>query len=79
LALENKKLTVVLYSLEGVGLIFTIIFLAAYLGGIPTTNVLHNQPAFRIPLAVFGGVLLGLAFSAAALAVWFSKRLRTKA
>jgi hypothetical protein len=49
-----------LFSLEGVGAVFVVIFLAAYLGGLPTNNVLQDEPAFRIPLQIFGAVLLVL-------------------
>ena len=64
MALENKNLTAVLYSIEGVGAVFVVIFLAAYLGGLPTTNVLQDQPAFRIPLTVLGALTLILIFVA---------------
>jgi hypothetical protein len=57
----NQKLTkMLLYSLEGVGAVFIAIFLAAYLGGLPTTKVLQDEPAFRIPLQIFGAVLMVL-------------------
>ena len=58
MTLSDKKLNFLLYAFEGVGGVFVIIFLAAYLGGLPTTNVLQNQPAFRIPLQILGAVLL---------------------
>ena len=58
--LADKKVTAVLYSLEGVGAVFVIIFLAAYLGGLPTTKVLQDELAFRIPLGVLGAVILVL-------------------
>ncbi len=76
MALENKNLTAVLYSIEGVGAVFVVIFLAAYLGGLPTTNVLQDQPAFRIPLTVLGALTLILIFVAVALAVWHKRRLQ---
>ena len=61
MASANKKLTtILLYSLEGVGAIFIVVFLSAYLGGLPTTKVLQNEPAFRIPLQIFGAILLVL-------------------
>ena len=68
--LMNKKLNTVLLSLEIVGLIFVIIFLAAYLGGLPTTKVLQNQPAFRIPLQVIGAILLVLVLGTVTLAAY---------
>jgi len=74
MALENKNLTAVLYSIEGVGAVFVVIFLAAYLGGLPTTNVLQDQPAFRIPLTVLGALTLILIFVAVALAVRYRRQ-----
>jgi hypothetical protein len=61
--LSDKKLTAFLLTFEGAGAVFTGIFLAAYLGGLPSTNVLHSEPAFRIPLAILGAALLILLFS----------------
>ena len=68
--LSDKKLTTFSFVLEGAGAVFGGTFLAAYLGGIPSTNVLHSEPAFRIPLAVFGALLLVLVFSALILAAF---------
>jgi hypothetical protein len=50
----------VLLGLEAIGAIFVGIYLAAYLGGIPTLVVYHSDPAFRIPLGIFGGLILVL-------------------
>ena len=58
MALANKKITALLYSVEGVGIVFVAVFLAAYLGGLPTTTVLHSEPAFKIPLIIFGAALV---------------------
>jgi hypothetical protein len=58
MTLANKKITTVLFALQAVGVVFVGIFLAAYLGGLPTTAVLHSEPAFKIPLIIFGAVLL---------------------
>jgi hypothetical protein len=57
---SDKKLNIALYALQGVGAVFVGIFLAAYLGGLPSTEVLHSLPIFRIPLIAFGAVLLAL-------------------
>lgn len=73
MALENKKLRTVIYSIEGVGAVFVVIFLAAYLGGLPTTNVLQNQPAFRVPLTVLGVLLLILILAGTILAIRYRK------
>lgn len=70
MAFTNQKLTRgLLFSLEGVGAVFVIIYLAAYLGGMPTTNVLQNQPAVRIPLQIFGTAFIVLILATIILAV----------
>lgn len=74
MASADKKLTTVLYSLEGVGAVFVIIFLAAYLGGLPTNNVLMDELAFRIPLAIFGAALLILILATVVLALLQRKK-----
>jgi hypothetical protein len=62
-----------LFAVQGIGAVFVGIFLAAYLGGLPTTAVLHSEPAFRIPLYIFGVALLVLVLSALVLAVLSKK------
>ncbi|MBN2259715.1 MAG: hypothetical protein JW702_04185, partial [Clostridiales bacterium] len=54
----NQKYVKLLYTTQGVGAIFVAFFLAAYLGGLPSRNVLHSEPVFRIPLIIFGVALL---------------------
>ena len=58
--IPTKRLTKFLYLIEAVGAVFTGIFLVAYLGGLPTTAVLHSEPVFKIPLFILGAVLLEL-------------------
>jgi len=60
LEISNKRLTSFLLAIQGVGIVFIGFFLAAYLAGLPTTVVLHSEPVFRIPLLIFGAVLLEL-------------------
>jgi len=56
--IRQRKTKPLQLALEAVGAVFVAIFLAAYLGGMPTTNVLHSQPAFKAPLIVLGVSLL---------------------
>jgi hypothetical protein len=58
--IRQRKTRLLLLSLEAVGAVFVAIFLAAYLGGMPTTNVLHSQPVVKAPLIVLGVLLLVL-------------------
>jgi len=63
-ASRDKKTLTLLYVFEGLGLALVVIFLIAYLGGLPTTNVLHKYLAFRIPLGVLGALVLALSAAA---------------
>jgi hypothetical protein len=70
--LSDRKMSKFLLVIESLGIAFTGIFLAAYLGGLlvaylegqPLTMVLHSETAFRGPLFVLGGALLFLLLSA---------------
>jgi len=68
LEIPKNHLNKFLYSIEAVGAAFTAIFLVAYLGGLPTTDVLHSLDVFRIPLTALGATLLALIISAVVLA-----------
>jgi uncharacterized protein HemY len=66
--LSEKQTNVFLFVVQGLGAIFVGVFLAAYLGGLPSTVVFHSEPAFRIPLSIFGVVLLVMVLAAVVLA-----------
>jgi hypothetical protein len=77
LELNDKRITSFLLAVQGVGVVFMGIFLAAYLGGMlmtPSTTVLHSEPAFRIPLAIFGIVLLILILATVVVLAIFVKQ-----
>ena len=75
---NNKMMRNFLYAFQVVGAVFVGFFLAAYLGGMfmdPSTTVLHSEPVFRIPLTVFGIVLLVLVLAGVVLTVsWKASR-----
>jgi hypothetical protein len=73
LKLSDKQITTFLFAAQGIGAVFVGIFSTAYLLGLPSTAVLHSEPAFRIPLAIFGAVLLVLVLSALVLAILVKK------
>jgi hypothetical protein len=73
LKLSDKQITAFLFAAQGIGAIFVGIFSVAYLLGLPSTAVLHSEPAFRIPLAIFGTLLLVLVLSALVLATLVKK------
>jgi len=74
--MNDNKLTKFLFVIEGVGAVFVSIFLAAYLGGLfytPQTTVLHSELAFKIPLFIFGAILLVLTLVTVVLAASLKK------
>ena len=70
LRLTDKRTSTFLFATQGIGIVFVGIFLAAYLGGLPSTNVLHSEPAFRIPLTILGIALLVLVLANVVLSVY---------
>ena len=70
----NKNLGKLLNATQGVGAVFVAVFLAAYLGGLPSTDVLHSEPIFRIPLIIFGAALLILILATVIMAAYLRKR-----
>ena len=70
LRLNDKTVTRFLFAVQGVGAVFVGLFLAAYLGGLPTTAVLHSELAFRIPLFIFGAALLALIIAGCIFAIF---------
>jgi hypothetical protein len=73
LRLDEIKTERFLFTVQGIGIVFVGIFLAAYLAGLPSTNVLHSEPALRIPLAISGVALLGLALATIVFAAFSEK------
>jgi hypothetical protein len=67
--MKDNRISNYLLAVQGVGAVFVAIFLAAYMGGLPSNKVLQSEPAFRIPLTVFGIVLLVLILGAVVLSV----------
>jgi len=64
LRLRERQITTFLFAVQSVGAAFVGIFLAAYLAGLPTTIVYHEEPIFRIPLIILGMILLVMMLSA---------------
>jgi hypothetical protein len=56
--IDDGRINKLLIAAQGIGVVFVGFFAAAYLFGLPTTNVLHSELAIRIPLAILGAILL---------------------
>jgi hypothetical protein len=70
----ERNINRLLFATQGVGALFVAVFLAAYLGGLPSTNVLHSELAFRIPLIIFGAALLLLILVTVFVAAYIRRR-----
>ena len=68
--LSDAGMTKFLFVVEGVGIVFVGIFLMAYLSGLPSTAVLHSEPAVRTSLTVIGLAFLALILSTVVLAIY---------
>lgn len=79
---RQRKQRTLLLTLEAVGAVFVAVFLSAYLGGMlmtPSTTVLHSEPAFRIPLLIFGVALLILILGNVLMALLEKSQLKSAA
>lgn len=72
--LTNKQINIFLFAAQGIGAIFVSIFSAAYLLGLPSTEVRHSEPIFRTLLSVFGALFLIFILGAFVLSVLVKKR-----
>ncbi len=70
----QKHVNRLLFATQGVGAVFVAVFLAAYMAGLPGTNVLHSEPAFRIPLIIFGAALLVMILATVILAAFLRNK-----
>ena len=59
---------------QGVGTIFCGIFLAAYFGGLPSTQTLNSQPSFIFSQSVVGAILIVYVFLALIIAFTFKQK-----
>ena len=62
--LTMKQTNMFLYAAQGVGAIFAGIFLAAYFGGLPSTDTLNSEPAFIISQSILGVILIAFVLAA---------------
>jgi NhaP-type Na+/H+ or K+/H+ antiporter len=56
--LKIELLAPLVFLTQGVGLVFFVVFVSAYFGGMPSSGNLIGNSAFRVTLSVLGGVFL---------------------
>jgi hypothetical protein len=56
--LKNSRLAFFVFLTQALGAVAYAIFIASYALALPSNEVLHGEPIFRIPLSIFGGLFL---------------------
>ena len=56
--LKSKQLATLVFLAQGAGAIFYAVFLAAYALALPSNEVLHGLPVFKIPISIFGAIFI---------------------
>ena len=67
--LTEKQTNMFLFTAQGIGAIFASIFLAAYFGGLPSTNTLNSEPTFILSQSILGIILIAFVLAALVFAV----------
>jgi succinate dehydrogenase hydrophobic anchor subunit len=67
--LNKKQSQTFLFAAQGVGTVFVVIFLAAYFGGLPSTETLNSEPSFILAQTVVGLLLIVFVIAAFVLAI----------
>ena len=66
--MERKPLELLVFLAQGIGVVFYLIFLAAFYIPMPSNDTLIGDPTFRTPLSIFGGIFLILTIISLAVA-----------
>jgi hypothetical protein len=56
--LKSKQLASLVFLAQGAGAIFYAVFLASYALALPSNEVLHDLPVFKIPISIFGAIFI---------------------
>jgi hypothetical protein len=62
--LKRNQLAWLVLLTQGIGAIAYAVFIASYALALPSNQVLHGEPIFRIPLSIFGGLYILLTVTA---------------
>lgn len=56
--MKIKQTEVLMFLAQGIGVVFYIIFMAAFYIPLPSNDTLIGDPTFRTPLSIFGGIFI---------------------
>jgi hypothetical protein len=66
--MKKRQTNLFLYLVQGTGAAFVAVFTAAHLFALPSMDILHGEPVFRLLLSTFGALFLVLTAISAVLA-----------
>ena len=66
--MKKQQINMFLYLVQGTGAAFVAVFTAAHLFALPSIDILHGEPVFRLLLSTFGALFLVLIAVSAVLA-----------
>ncbi len=58
--MKNPKIATLVFLTQAVGVVFFIIFLAAFYAPMPSNDTLIGDPNFRTPMSIFGAIYFAL-------------------
>lgn len=70
----TKHTRIFLFITQGIGIVFCGIFLAAYFGGLPSTNTLNSETSFIFSQGVIGAILIAFIVLAMIIAFAFKQK-----
>ena len=56
--MKNQQLTSLVFLTQGIGVVFFVIFLAAFYVPMPSNDTLIGDPNFRTPMSIFGIIFI---------------------
>jgi hypothetical protein len=67
--MKKRQINLFLYLVQGTGAVFVTVFSAAHIFALPSMDILHGEPTFKLLLSAFGALFLTLIAISAILAI----------
>lgn len=67
--MKKRQINLFLHLVQGAGAVFVAVFSAAHLFALPSMDILHGEPVFKLLLSTFGAIFLILIVASVILAI----------
>jgi hypothetical protein len=72
--MRRNQLAWLVLLTQGIGAVFFTVFWASYAFALPSNNVLHGEPVYKIPISIFGGLFILLTITLLVLSfIWYRR------